>query len=204
LVQRHRHRKRVQQEKEWSTHLIVNLRKVKMISFQAARHPRSANSLLDDPQGLWALLAGSLSIVAFVWPRCSVANAIILLLLYRLMTSAGERRLLLEAFRHGSCSPSDRGVGAGAGCSGRIGVLLLPRQAFERRPMLPLHRSAPLDQFIKAVSDPTSARARRSAWAAGTALTVRPPTDQASLVRAETGTIAPRSDVRSLFPICGN
>jgi hypothetical protein len=29
---------------KWSTHLIVNLRKVKMISFQSAWHPRPANS----------------------------------------------------------------------------------------------------------------------------------------------------------------
>src|SRR6516225_677041 len=29
---------------KWSTHLIVNLRKVKMISFQGAWHPRPANS----------------------------------------------------------------------------------------------------------------------------------------------------------------
>src|SRR6516165_11703559 len=31
-------------KEKWSTHLIVNLRKVKMISFQGAWHPRPANS----------------------------------------------------------------------------------------------------------------------------------------------------------------
>jgi hypothetical protein len=67
--------------------------------------------------------------------------------------------------------------------------------------VLPSHRSVTLDQVHRGGSDPTPARARRSAWAAGTALTVRLPTDQASQARAETGTIAPRSDVRSLFPI---
>ena len=35
----------------------------------------------------------------------------------------------------------------------------------------------------------------------GSGSNVLMPTDQASLARAETGTIAPRSDVRSLFPI---
>jgi len=81
-----------------------------MISFQAARHPRSANSLLDDPQGLWALLAGSLSIVAFVWPRCSVANAIILLLLYRLMTAPGSAAYCLRHFGTDLARPATGGL----------------------------------------------------------------------------------------------
>jgi hypothetical protein len=48
--------------------------------------------------------------------------------------------------------PSRRGVGAGAGCSSPVGVLLLPRQALERRPVLLLTARCRSMRFIKPIS----------------------------------------------------
>ena len=141
------------------------------------RSRRTSWRLADRADAIWTeCRAGVVMAPKPVWPRDENQTAFTLT---QLGLSKSKRLLSQAWFRHRSCP----GKGRGRRCR-----LLKPRRGspsppsgFGAPPCAISHRSVPLDQFIKAVSDPTSARARRSAWVAGTALTVRLPTDQASL-----------------------
>lgn len=102
----------------------------------------------------------SLSIGHFgisLWIDASENTTIDLFCCSLMTTREDARRLAAQVVRHGSCPHSDRGFGAGAGRSSPVGVLLLPRQALERRLLpLPLTARCRSTSFIIAVSDPIS------------------------------------------------
>ena len=83
-------------------------------------------------------------------------NAIILLLLCRLMTALGNAACCLRSFGMDLAAGSDGPVGAGAGCSALSGFCSSPPPGFEAPPCATPHRSVPLARFITAASDPIS------------------------------------------------